>query len=391
MEDREFFRVFDERLNRPACLRRIPPTVSMREYEVIARLNHRNILAIYHVRREDLLTEAVSGSRLSDFLSIPGDRRAFTTRFQEMLVGPLIRAVNYAHEHGVIHGFLHPGNVWLFPHDELKVWGFGFTRLEAGSSDTGWQFASPEVRRGERPSRRSDIWSVGALMHLLICGRPPGDALESSLPGWVLGCLDGRYSTLWEVLEQLFPLHDPPLTPPNESLLHTTLANNYFRQQKLELAVLEWEKALAVYPGDQVARNNLGVVFWRWGRVEEAEACFEQAGSHFNLGLLFLEQRKFEEALQALNLAILMRPSLAAAYLALGESLLAQGKAQEAIEEFHKALILNIQWARTYRSLATAYDRLGKPHDAQSYREKSLEVEDQQLELVPIILETPLA
>ncbi|MBX3172495.1 MAG: protein kinase [Candidatus Eremiobacteraeota bacterium] len=194
MKDWEFSGAFDERLNRPACLRRIRPTVPRREYEAAARLSHPNILAIYSVRRDDLLTEAVAGTRLSDFLNIPGDRRAFTARFQEMLVGPLLRAVSYAHEHGVIHGFLHPGNIWLFPHDGLKVWGFGFARLEAGQSDPGWQYASPDVRRGEKPTRRSDIWSVGAVLHLLFRGRPPGEARGSSIPDWVHGCLEGRYS-----------------------------------------------------------------------------------------------------------------------------------------------------------------------------------------------------
>ena len=59
-----------------------------------ARLNHPNILPIFSVRRDDLLTAAVAGTRLSDFLNIPGDRRAFTGRFEAMLVGPLLRSLN---------------------------------------------------------------------------------------------------------------------------------------------------------------------------------------------------------------------------------------------------------------------------------------------------------
>ncbi len=386
MDDPEFVPVFDDRLNRPVCLRRIPPTVPVREYETSARLNHPNILAIYSVRRDDLVTEAVAGTRLSDFLKIPNDRRAFTARFEAMLVGPLLHSLNYAHEHGVIHGFLHPGNIWLFPHDELKLWGFRFARLEAGSSDAGWNFAAPEVRRGEEPSRRSDIWSVGALMHLLICGRLPGSNLDESIPYWVRDCLNMRYLSLAELIERIECSHKEPS---EESMLHTTLANNYFRQFKVELAVLEWEKALAIDPDERVARNNLGVVLWRWGRLEEAAECFRQAGSYFNLGLLFLEQGEFAEALQPLRTAITLKPGLAAGYLALGECLLGLGKPREAIDQFHNVLILNIQSARTFRNLAEAYDRLGRTDESESYREKSMEA-DQDLELQPLIMETRL-
>lgn len=388
MDDPEFSTAFDEILKRPVCLRRRSPEVPKREYEMPARLNHPGILAIYDVRPDHLVTEAVAGTRLSDFINIPGDRRAFTPRFQEMLTGPLLSAVNFAHEHGVVHGFLHPGNIWLFPYDELRVWGFGFTRLEAASSDPGWQYASPEVKRGEKPTRRSDIWSLGAMFHLLFCGRLPGQGGDTSAPDWVKGCVDGRYFSLWEVQEEIFSMAKPGISTSNESLLHTTLANNYFRQQKFQLAVLEWHKALALDSDNAIARNNLGVVLWREGQLQEAKECFQRAGSHFNSGLLLLSEREFREAEQFLRLSTVEKPSLAAGYLALGECLLGLGKIPDAIEEFQKSLILNVHSARAMRNLAEAFGRLGRQQEADSYQDRALEAEDQDLELHPIVLET---
>lgn len=395
MKDREFFRVYDEVLKRPACVRPTPQGTPVQVYERSARLNHPNILAIYEVRSDDLITEAVAGTRLSDFLDIRGDRRAFTSRFQEKLIGPLLRAVSYANENGVVHGFLHPGNVWLFPHEQVKVWGFGFTGLEAARGDEGWDLAAPEVRRGEKPSVRSDVWSVGAILHLLFTGRLPTAAVDESVPEWLRGCLmqdpAERYPSCWKIFELISPMEKFEMDAAEESMLHTTLANNYFRQFKVELAVLEWEKALAVYPEDRVARNNLGVALWRGGRVEEAAECFRRAGSFFNLGLLLLKQGDFAVALEPLRTSIMLVPERAAGYLAYGECLLGLGRARDAIEEFHKALILNIQWARTFQSLAQAYEILGKLEEAEQYREKSLEATDRETELQPLILETPLA
>ena len=390
MKDHEFIRLHDHILNRPICLRRTSLTVPMYEYERVARIDHPNILAIYEVRRDDLLTEAVAGTRLSDFLNIPGDRRAFTARFQEMLIEPLLSGLSYAHSRGVVHGFLHPGNVWLFPRDELKIWGFGFSRLEADRSDPGWEFAAPPARRGDKPTVATDIWSVGSLLHLLYCGRLPGEKADDSVPEWVQGCLSGRFLSMHDLLNFLFPVTRLEMDPSEVSILHTTLANNYFRQFKVELAVLEWEKALAACPEDRVARNNLGVALWGWGRVQEAADCFRRAGTVFNLGLLLLDQGQFEGALEHLRKSTVLNPSRFSGYLALGECLLGLGKLPQAIDEFFKALILNVQSARTLRGLAQAYERLGRTQDAAQYREKSQEATDQEVDLQPLILETPL-
>jgi len=308
-----------------------------------------------------------------------------------MLIGPLLGALSYAHSCGVVHGFLHPRNVWLFPDGQLKVWGFGFARLEAGPRDWGWEFASAELRHGGKPSVRSDIWSVGVMLHMLFCGELPATGLDESVPDWVRGCLSGRFSSLPDVLNRKCPADEFVADAVEEAMLHTTLANNYFRQFRVELAVLEWEKALALYPDDRVARNNLGVALWRWGRLEEAADCFRRAGSFFNLGLMLLERGDFAEAAQPLRLATVMNPKQAAAYRALGECFLGLGKTCEGIEELQKSLILHPPSARSLLGLARAYEQLGRLEDAESYREKSLEAVDQELQWQPLILETPLA
>lgn len=311
-----------------------------------------------------------------------------------MLIEPLLSALSYAHQHGVVHGFLHPGNIWLFPRDQLKVWGFNFTGLEAERSARGWDFAAPEVRRGQRAGVRSDVWSVGAVLHFLYCGQLPSQSKQDSVPKVVYRCLAEdparRYSGMCALQAEFSQESESVMDGAEEAMLHTTLANNYFRQFRVELAVLEWEKALAIQPDYPVALNNLGVAYWRWGRLGEATGCFRRAKSLLNLGLILLQQGDLPAAREALNKSIMVQPKHSQAYLALGECLLGLGKIPAGIEELHKALILNPQSARALRGLAKAYLDLGRAEEAESYREKSLELADQQLEFQPLILETPL-
>lgn len=394
MEDREFYRIFDEVLKRPACIRRTEPQVPARVYRHSARLNHPHILSIYEVREDALITEAVAGTRLSDFLEIPGDRRAFTSRFQEMFILPLLGALSYAHRCGLVHGFLHPGNIWLLPDDQLKVWGFGFALLEAARGDSGWDFAAPEVRVGEKPTACSDIWSAAAILYLLFSGCLPGPGWDAGVPEELRPCLvedpAHRCPTFDFLRADFLPSREFEMDPAEAAVLHTTLGNNYFRRLKVELAVMEWEKALAVYPEERIARNNLGVALWRWGRLEEAAECFRRCGSFLNLGLLLWEEGDYAAALEPLRTSIVLEPHRAGGYLALGECFLGLGKGQQALEEFQKSFILTPFSSRSLRGMAAASELLGKTGDAAQFREKSLETADQEICLEPIVWETPL-
>jgi eukaryotic-like serine/threonine-protein kinase len=154
-----------------------------REAEAAARLRHPNIVPIFDVGRLDgvpyLAMEYVEGGTLAARLAEgPLDPRAAAR-----LVETLARAVQHAHEAGVVHRDLKPANVLLAPDlDCPKVADFGLARSDGNDSRTRTGtilgtpgYMAPEQAEGD-PSRvgpASDIHALGAIFYETLTGRPP--------------------------------------------------------------------------------------------------------------------------------------------------------------------------------------------------------------------------
>lgn len=155
-----------------------------REAETAARLDHPNIVPIYQVGETAdgfpyyTMKYAAAGSLLQargPLLQHP--------RQSVALMVKVARAVHYAHEKGVLHRDLKPGNVLLDDHGEPLVSDFGLARCEAASSYLTRSLASfgtpgyiaPEQADGPaaRLTPAADIYSLGAMMFELLAGRPP--------------------------------------------------------------------------------------------------------------------------------------------------------------------------------------------------------------------------
>ncbi len=98
------------------------------------------------------------------------------------LMGPLLEILGAAHERGIIHRDIKPENVFLTRKGEVKLLDFGIarmtesrraTRTQAGTTMGTPAYMSPEQARGrwEELDARSDLWSVGATMFVLLSGR----------------------------------------------------------------------------------------------------------------------------------------------------------------------------------------------------------------------------
>ena len=156
-----------------------------REAEAAASLDHPNILPIYDVGVSDGLPFfsmkfATGGSLLEFKPALRGDPRRSVA-----LMAKVARAVAYAHEHGILHRDLKPGNILLDGLGEPLVSDFGLAKwLDATSNLTRTLtifgtpgYIAPEQARGQPQDAvlepAADIYSLGAILFDLFTGRPP--------------------------------------------------------------------------------------------------------------------------------------------------------------------------------------------------------------------------
>ncbi len=164
-----------------------------REAEVLARLAHPGIVAAtdYGVSGATpfLVMELVEGRTLRDVIDegpLPVERALAITR-------QILRALAYAHGHGVLHRDLKPGNVVAFtpdvidgeePEPVVKVLDFGLAKLvrpvrsDASITAEGVAFGtagyvSPEVLSGRPADARSDLYAIGVMLFEMLVGRRP--------------------------------------------------------------------------------------------------------------------------------------------------------------------------------------------------------------------------
>ncbi|HTX23392.1 MAG TPA: protein kinase [Steroidobacteraceae bacterium] len=158
-----------------------------REHALASRLDHPLILKVFAPERDESL------SALPMELAAGGDlRRLRGVSYLE--IGPVLlelaEALAYAHEHGVVHRDLKPGNVLFDSRGHVRLADFGAagTVLGSGGVQTGGATqvsrepsraslspftASPEQLRGEPPAVADDIYGLGALAYELLSGHPP--------------------------------------------------------------------------------------------------------------------------------------------------------------------------------------------------------------------------
>ncbi|MDD2961727.1 MAG: serine/threonine-protein kinase [Muribaculaceae bacterium] len=153
------------------------------EAEHLASLNHPNIVHFidYHIDESGnvfLIMEYADGMSLDKYVnSVTGlivEERVLP------IIEPILDAVEYAHKHNIIHRDIKPSNIIITKEGVPKILDFGISTF-LGSNDNNNivigtpSYMSPEQVIGEAVDKRSDIYSIGVLLHQLLTGNAPYD------------------------------------------------------------------------------------------------------------------------------------------------------------------------------------------------------------------------
>lgn len=154
------------------------------ESKAIAVLSHPNIVKIFDVGFTDkiqyIVMEYIDGITLKEFMEQQSvlkwkDAIHFTIQ--------ILRALQHAHDRGIVHRDIKPQNIMLFPDGTIKVMDFGIARFSRVEGKTlsdktigSVHYISPEQARGDITDEKSDIYSVGAMLYEMLTGKKPFEA-----------------------------------------------------------------------------------------------------------------------------------------------------------------------------------------------------------------------
>ena len=195
------YRATHRRLDRRVALKVVPDELAgdadvrerlVRESVLVASIDHTNVLPVYeageHARHLFLATRWVEGESLEALLEREGalaPPRAVDIALQ---VG---RALDAAHERGLVHRDVRPGNVLVERADHVYLGDFGLGRRTESLDLTATQgllgsvdYAAPEQIRGDRVDRRADVYSLGCVLFAMLTGRPPFAGQSAATTMW---------------------------------------------------------------------------------------------------------------------------------------------------------------------------------------------------------------
>ncbi len=156
-----------------------------REAEAAARLSHPNIITIFDVGEDGerffIVMELLRGATLRDFLK-QGDGATLPRRLD--LMSQLCAGLGSAHNAGIFHRDIKPGNIFVRSDGILKILDFGVARLATSNMTAAGfivgtpDYMSPEQAQGADVDARSDIFSLGGVFYFMLTGRKPFPATD---------------------------------------------------------------------------------------------------------------------------------------------------------------------------------------------------------------------
>lgn len=155
------------------------------ESRAISVLNHPNIVKVYDVNFGDdmqyIVMEHVEGITLKEFIE---KQKVLDWKEALIVVIQILKALQHAHDKGIIHRDIKPQNILLLPNASIKVTDFGIASFKRGGFNTAEEseaigsvhYVSPEQAKGDYTDEKTDIYSVGVVLYEMLTGRIPFDS-----------------------------------------------------------------------------------------------------------------------------------------------------------------------------------------------------------------------
>ena len=192
---------------------------------------------------------------------------------------------------------------------------------------------------------------LGGLLLALIC-----------IVIFLLGQLTIKQIKIWQNPEIFwsYVINAFPKRVPNA---YNNLGLAYAEKGRLNEAIMEYKRALALKPGFAKAHTNLGNAYFKKGMLDEAIIEHKKAlninpnlaKAYNNLGMAYGKMYRLDEAVSKYKKALAINPNFAEAHTNLGNAYLKKGMLNEAIAEHKKALNINPNLAETHYNLGIVY------------------------------------
>jgi len=183
------YKAEDTRLKRPVALKFLKHEAVgdslekkrfLHEAQAAARLDHPNICSVYEV--DHIVGQSFIAMAYIDGQSMKDRLEGGQLELDDVLdfARQIAEGLNEAHEKGIVHRDIKPGNIMLTTKGQVKIMDFGLAKLsdmtrvtKTGSTIGTMAYMSPEQARGEEVGRSTDIWSFGVVLYEMLTGQLP--------------------------------------------------------------------------------------------------------------------------------------------------------------------------------------------------------------------------
>lgn len=368
-----------------------------REAEVFASLEHSALPSVSDYFDEGgyyyIVMDYIPGENLAEYLDHQPKHRLKESEALELFT-PVLDALDYMHSRTdpVIHRDIKPSNIRITPERKVYLVDFGLAKVYTAQSHSPSTliaatpgFSPPEQYR-QRADTRSDLYSVGATLYMMLSGTEPAEALDRMAGVALLP------------LRTLNPDISPALAEVITRLLEMRPDDRYPDVAAVQQALKDTLVTRHQTSPDTISRMHRGSASSRRSKDNPTIASYDKAiasnpnhaDAYLKRGLAYADKGTYAQAVADYTRAIALDPQNDNAYFSRGFAYYKQGEYERAIADYTWAIVLNPQDAASYYNRGLAYDEIGdydhaiadytraialNPHDTDAYNNRGLAYE----------------